>query len=339
MIVVGAGARTALGLDLPQTSFLLRAGFTAMGPASLGPEGETVTICKQPALEDDCYGATRAIALATPAIGEATAPFAGLTPRVKLVLCLDSRPEAEAEAEEVGRAVLAAAPWSPSLEISLRGGAAACLALPGALAELGRRLDLVVLGGVHSDFDPRAIARLLASGRLYADDNLDAVLPGEAAAFVVIASPEFARASRLAPLARIDGVGAGVEPARFDNDEPAAPARGATEAMRAASASLEAERARAGWVLSDVSFEAWRLREWQTVFLRARSVLGPPFVIDNVAHRLGALGAASAPLFTALACQAWRAGHAPSPRVLALMASEGGERGAICLSRVSSDER
>ena len=337
MIVVGAGAQTPLGLDLPQTSFLLRAGFTAMGPARWGPEGETVTVCKQTALDDDCRGAARAIALASPALTEACSPLAHLAPRAKLLLCLDA--VEKTEAEELARALVGALPWPATLEISLRGAAATCFALPALVAELGRSLDCVVLGGVHSDCDPRAIARLLAADRLYADDNLDAVLPGETAAFVVIASPAFAKQSLLEPLGRIDGIGSALEEARFDNDQPAAPARGATAAIRAATASLESSGLHAGWILSDVSFEAWRLREWQTVFLRARPVLGPPFLVDNVAHRLGALGAAAGPLFTALACQAWRSGHAASPHVLALMGSEGGERGALSLSRVSSEAR
>src|SRR5690606_10305313 len=155
---------------------------------------------------DDCLGASRLSALAEPALAEAWRPLEEILrgARTKLVLCLDAIDESDAK--EVSRALLASL-GSASLEISLRGEAAACFALPAALGELGRSLDCVILGGVHSHCDPRAMARLSASGRLFANDNLDAILAGEAAAFVVLTHEAFAKQHRLTPLGRIDGVG------------------------------------------------------------------------------------------------------------------------------------
>src|SRR5215468_10021506 len=108
---------------------------------------------------------------------------------------------------------------SAMVRVEARGEAAAGTVLPAALKSLEtRRADIVVVGGVHSDYDPRAIAVLEASGRLFARDNLDSRIPGEAAAFYVLMRAAEAGRYRLKPLARVLGVGAGRERARPDND-------------------------------------------------------------------------------------------------------------------------
>lgn len=309
--------RTPVGLDAVQTGMLYRAGAAAMVPAALGPAGEEVVMGALTALSASLVGAERARHLVAPAVREALAE----APR-RVVLCLDAELAEEDPdgAAAIGRAVLDEA-GPARLDVVAQGPAAGCVALERGLEHLKEGPVLVV--GVHTDHDPARIARLLAQERLYAADNLDAIIPGEAAAAVLLT------ARGAGP--RLLAVGTGTEPARFDNDVPSAPARGLTAATKPCLAALEAAGAKAGWLLSDVTFERWRLREWQTAYVRAQRGLGAPHHVDNPAQRLGDLGAAAVPFFVALAAEAHRAGWPPSTHALALTASDGGERGALAL--------
>jgi 3-oxoacyl-[acyl-carrier-protein] synthase-1 len=206
--------------------------------------------------------------------------------------------------------------------------------LPSAIKALEtRRADFVVVGGVHSDYDPRAVAALEASGRLFSRDNLDSRMPGEAAAFFVLMRAGEASRHRLQPLARVLGVGAGKERARPDNDDPAHEAFGLTAAMREATEPLSSTGQTAGWLLTDLTFEMRRQYEWQSVWVRAQRVLGNPYVIEAPAQRIGYLGAAAMPLFVTMAATGWRHGYAPSPTALALTGNDGGDRAAVLLAK------
>lgn len=220
------------------------------------------------------------------------------------------------------------------MRVEARGEAAPAALVPEALQALdARRASAVVLGGAHSDYDPRVIAALEASGRLFSSDNLDARIPGEAAAFFVLMRASDAARRRLRPIGHVLGVGGGRERARPDNDEPAHEALGLTAAVRQASEPLAADERRAGWMLTDITSEMRRVQEWQSVFVRAHGVLGRPYHIDSPAQRIGYLGAAALPLFVAMAATAWRHGYAPSPIALAVAGNDGGERAALVLEK------
>jgi 3-oxoacyl-[acyl-carrier-protein] synthase I len=321
--LLAAGAQTPLGLDLCQTSMLLRAGFASMGEAALGAEGEGVITCRSDALAETLIGAERLVQLAEPPFAEVLDALGPTPARMLFVLSLDAT-LSEADVEHVAGklgAMLRKRVSEARLEVVRLGAGGGAPVVAGALS----RNDVVLWGGVHSDHDPWAIARLVAADRLYADDNLDAVMPGEAAAFVALAS-----GARSDGIAQLFGIGHAVEAARPDNDVPAAPARGLTAAMRAATYRVD-DVGRAGWLLSDVGLETWRLMEWQTLITRAANVLTAPYRLDNPAQRLGSLGAAGAVLGLALAADGFARGHAPSPNALVLAGGDEGQRCAILL--------
>ncbi|MBM4356717.1 MAG: hypothetical protein FJ096_01270 [Deltaproteobacteria bacterium] len=334
--IVSTGARTPLGLDARQSYFLLRAGFAALGEAPLGRDGAPIVMSLDAALEPTLTGSERALALATPALLEALAGLAPLAPaRLGLVVCTEderSFSEPGGLALELERAARRSV-GRVTTTVCSRGGASLALALPRVLAELrAGRLDALVVGGVHTDFDPRAIAQLADEGRLFTAEHTAAVLPGEAAAFVGLA----AHGPALPALAHLVGVGVGDEPARHDNDLPSAGARGLTSALFSAAEPLETCGARAGWVLDDIGFEAFRQREWQTLLVRAAQVVGAPFRLDSLAQRLGRLGAASLPLGLTLVAEAARAGEPTAEHAFVVGTSDGGERGVVAVSRADA---
>ncbi len=331
--VVNVGARTPVGLNARQTGFLLRAGFPAMDEAPLADAGgEAITMAFVPTLDGQLVGPERIAALAQPPFAEAVAPIRDLPAEVHVAVdegCADA-PLVIHLLEAMVKRVMPSAVVS----VEARGEAAAGALVTAAIRSLeARRADFVVIGGVHSDYDPRSIAALEASGRLFSRDNLDSRIPGEAAAFFVLMRAADASRHRLQPLARVIGVGAGRERARPDNDDSAYEALGLTAAMRQATEPLVAEGRTAGWLLTDLTYEMRRQYEWQSAWVRAQKVLGVPYVIDAPAQRIGYLGAAAMPLFVAMAATAFRHGYAPSPVVLALAGNDGGDRAAMVLGK------
>ncbi len=342
-VCAASGARTALGGTLVETAFLLRTGIAAIAAAPLvDAEGEQITMCFDKALDPHLTGDERASALAAPALAEALSQLGeeGESLSLRLLLCVDAPMRPVVRGDVAPGALLAqrlharAREISPgiTLEICARGSAGAAFALPKALeAVASRQVDALVLGGVHTDYDPATIATLGEQGRLFGPKCLDALIPGEAAAFVILMREDTARRLRLDAAARIAGIGTAVARARIDNDESVMDARGLTAAVRAAATDLATQQLRAGWILTDHTFESARILEWQTMATRAHTLFGSPYYLESPAQRLGHLGAASLPLSIALAAEGWKRDYAPSAIAMALAGSDAGERGAVLL--------
>jgi 3-oxoacyl-[acyl-carrier-protein] synthase I len=361
--VVHVGMCTPIGLDAQQTGFLLRAGFPALGESPLADaSGEAITMAYLPTVDPAVVGPERLVTLATRAFEEVARPIAPYRPSehpaagvqpaaarspsepphagkalrggVAVTIVLDEglpdAPLARVLFETMVDRVLPGA----SVAVEPRGEGALGALLPDVIRALDSGLlEAAIVGGVHSDYDPGAIATLEASGRLFSRDNLDARIPGESAAFVLLMRSANAHRAGLTPLARILGIGKGRESARPDNDEPAYRAFGMTEAVRSATAPLAKTEQTAGWMLVDLTGEMWRIHEWEAVFVRTQKVLGRPYHIEAPAQRIGYLGAAAMPLFMGLAATAWQHGYAPSPTALCTAAADGGERAALVLGK------
>ncbi|MGK3992005.1 beta-ketoacyl synthase N-terminal-like domain-containing protein [Sorangium sp. So ce1024] len=269
--------------------------------------------------------------LAAPALEEAAAPIRDGRTMVQLALD-EGYPDAPAASQLLMAAVKRLVP-AATVGIPAGGEAAfGPLLLEGLNALSARQVDAVVLGGVHTDYDPRAVAALEESGRLFSPDNLDARIPGEGAACVVLMRDADAGRTGLRALARVLGVGTGRERAGPHDDVPAYEALGLTSAVHQAAEPLARAGQTAGWVLTDLTGEVRRLREWQAAFVRMQDALGPPYIIESPAQRIGYLGAAAMPLFVAMAATAWEHGYAPSPVAIATAGSDGGERAAVVLA-------
>jgi 3-oxoacyl-[acyl-carrier-protein] synthase-1 len=331
--VVQVGARTAVGLDARQTGFMLRLGVPAMAEAPLANEkGEPITMAFVPTIDGDVVGAERLLSLAREPFEEAVDPIRDLNAEV-FVAVDEACPEGPLATRLIEGMIGKVMP-SARVRVEARGEAAPGAMLPDAIQKLkARRADVVVLGGVHSDYDPRVIAALESQKRLFSKKNLDSLIPGEAAAFFVLMRTGEASRHRLTPLCRVLGVGAGRERARPDNDESAYEATGLTAAVRQATAPLAESGQTAGWFLTDLTFEMRRQYEWQSAWVRSQKILGNPYIIDSPAQRIGYLGAAAIPLFVAMTAMGWRYGYAPSPVALAVAGSDGGDRAALALGK------
>jgi 3-oxoacyl-[acyl-carrier-protein] synthase-1 len=343
-VVVGVGARTSVGLTARHTAFLLRTGAAGFHEVPLiDVNEEPVTFGSQPTLDPLLVGADRVGKLAGPALDEALSGLgeAAATSRVHVVLGV---------AEHLGqKAGTAASPGdglaldighrlrtqvaAVTVELVARGEASAGLRLTAACEKLAKgEADVVLVGGSHSDYEPAIIQRLSSLDRLFGAGNINGVIPGELAAFVALTTPAFARRHALAERARLHSVGMGFEKAGPDNDEPAFEALGLTQALKAATAAMESDHLKAGWMLTDMTAETHRVHEWQCAFVRTQKYLCEPQWIDWPAHKLGRLGAAALPLHVALVATAWRHGFGPHALALSTVGSDSGERVATLWS-------
>lgn len=332
--IVNVGVRTAIGLNARQTGFLLRAGFPAIAGSSLADsQGEPITMSFLPTLSGERVGPERLMALCEAPLREAVEPISDTDADV--FIALDERCEEIPLATRLLTAMVTSILPGARVQVEAGGEAAPSACIEEALGSLEhRRSTAVVIGGVHSDYDPRVIAALEKDGRLFSADNLDARIPGECAAFFVLMGASEAARTKLPVYGRVLGVGRGRERARPDNSDPAYEAFGLSAAVRCAAAPLSAAGRTAGWMLTDLTSEMRRVQEWQSVFVRSQDVLGRPYWIDSPAARIGYLGAAAIPLFAAMAVTAWRYGYAPSSTVLAVAGNDGGDRAALVLEKV-----
>ena len=338
-----AGAVTAMGVTAAETAFVYRAQGNALRLSALAdPEtGEPLLVGGIPTLEPKLVGAERVVELGKLALDDLweNASPALSNRRLRLWLCLD---EWIAEKDEHGLVpsvevtrllrVHARARFGEQLDVRVcaMGAASPGRILEDALAELGRgEVDAIILGGVHTDQCPTRVRRLSAQKRLYTAENNDAVMPGEAAAFVTLFDPSGARRLGAAVRAQIWSLGTGHDKARPDNHESAFEAAGLTLAVRQATESLRSQKMRIGWQMNDLGFEGYRLSEWTSVMTRTQAVWEEPQVSDSPAQRLGNLGAATLPVQLSLALEAWRRGYAPHRQVLCIAGSDDGFRVAM----------
>ncbi len=338
----GCGVRCPLGPDAPSSALLLRTGLSAFDASPLdGGDGEGVTMAFDPTLDPFLTGETRAAALARGALEELAArlgqvPLRSLKLRVALALPEPFAGQARAEAGSVLarelESIFRERLGSSEVEVDGRGSAGLAYVLPDALDALSRReIDAVVAGGVQSDYDPAVIRALLATDRLFSPSNLDAVVPGESAAFVLIGRPDLGTRLRLPPLLDLVGVASETGDLTPESEDGAFDGGALASVFRSATASLPDEL-RVGWAWGDHGLEHFRVRELYAALARAHDRFCEPLMIDSPPQRLGRTGAATLPTFLGLAAEQVRRGAAPSPVGMLFAGSDGGERGAIVVA-------
>jgi hypothetical protein len=338
---VGWGAITALGPTCRHTGFFLRA---ARNNFSLSPfvdfQGEPITMSCVTTLPKHWVGAPRLAALASHAIDDATHSLGKKleSPKLKLCLALSRRfgtgrgntltPEGMAVARAIMAARFPSLTWEDVFAFPY--GAAAG---PAAIARAARlfeakEAEIAVVCGVDSYYDSRVLEQLEREDRLLTADNVDGLRPGEAAAALVLASPHHSL-SRSHRRARVLAVGEGAEPT-LDDEHPTM-ARGISTALRPAVAPLRAAQQRCNAWWSDATHEATRVRELDLTIAKFGDVMGFALDFRLPAREVGAVGAATLPLYAALAIESSVRGYAADKLALCFAGSDDGARGALLL--------
>ena len=164
---------------------------------------------------------------------------------------------------------------------------------------VSRRAPFVVVGGVDTFLDARRLALLDVDDRLMGG-SMDGFIPGEGAAFLLLAGPGVARRHRLKPIARVTGVGAGVEPGHRDSPQPYR-GDGLADAFRALFSALPPGTPKVRSVYAGFNGESLPTKEWGVAYLRSPERFEESVRIEHPADCVGDVGAALGPLMLALA--------------------------------------
>jgi 3-oxoacyl-[acyl-carrier-protein] synthase I len=341
--VFAVGARSPIGLDAKQTALLLRSGIPAIGAAPLAnKDGDAITMAFDPTVDPLTVGEERAALIACEALREVARAVGPSARNLKLRCVLafpeprpgQKRSEANHALAALVRRGLAETFGDPPVDVTMQGSAGLAYILPEALTRLAmREIDAVLVGGLHSDYDPLAINALDVSGRLFSLENTDGVIPGECAAFALIGRDDFGHSIGKRPLCRVLSVASETSEITPYDDSSALDATALTQVFRS-TCSVLPDELKVGWAIGDHGFEHYRIRELYAALARTHKQWCPPIAIDAPAQRMGQLGAAALPLGLVLAAEMYRREYAPTPCGMLFAGSDGGERGAILVGSV-----
>jgi hypothetical protein len=214
------------------------------------------------------------------------------------------------------------------------GGSAAAYQMLDMAGELlsNRTVVRCLLGGVDSLANVEDVARLARAGRLHLNDvNPQGVIPGEAAAFVLIGGRMDTRQS--APLAQIVGVGSSEEQNGVQGDRYSTGAA-TTQALLAALADAAANEPDIDLRVSDMNGE--RYRAWESMLSTTRfyRTHRERLITWYPAASVGDTGAAAGALGLVIAAMGLSRGYAPGRLAMLEAASDGGLRAACVMSSI-----
>jgi 3-oxoacyl-[acyl-carrier-protein] synthase-1 len=331
LAVTGIGMVSPVGFNTAQTCAALRAGISKFEEFEgvLDRDGNPLIVSQIPP-----GGARSAgMEIAIRATREALSPLTEKDRRrvtVSLLASESERPGRFAEIESRADALLAALdlPASTAVHVFPRGNAAGVEALWYAHERI--ELDpesIECLLGADSLLDMEMLIYLDKADRLKCPAQPRGLIPGEAAACIVLRSGSSAASRGLYPYCAIEGWGWAQEPVPVGSQDPCL-GEGLTSA-------IARSRENAGWnaeeigaVYCDLNGEIYRAHEWMLALCRT---LAHPYVV-HPADCIGDVGSASVPLLIGMAGVALHRGYAKSDRILVFCSSDFGSRGSVCLS-------
>jgi len=356
----GVGAQTPIGRSAPASAASVRAGITRAQEHAhwRDHDGEPVVEHRARWLPDTPDPAHRMLALATEAALESLsglqgASAAGLSPADRQLGVYVGLPELRpgltpstletfqqsfSEQLRLGIAqVFQAEPearWELThVTILPHGHASGIEALEKAVQSLRTGQETFCLvGGVDSYLHPDTVAWLDSHEQLHGVDNAWGLAPGEGAGFCLLASRRIqeqllARLQRK-PLARIRAVTLAQEPHRIKT-QSICTGEGLTQAFHSVLKHLQGEQV--DQLVIDLNGEVYQGEELGFASVRTGEHFAALGDLLAPSTAWGDVGAASGPLFIALAVQAGARGWSRGVRWLVSTSSEGGLRGVALL--------
>jgi 3-oxoacyl-[acyl-carrier-protein] synthase-1 len=337
--VIGVGVCSSLGLDAESSLAAAEAGLSRMVETSAFGTGDTVAVCAPlELLPLDTARGRRIHWLAGTAYLDLMRRFPEWK-RVDLPVLLVG-PEACADHDvprdfmitnlrELGDAAVA----RPVSDWWLSGGRGGWFAAANrALALLAAGEPLVALAAVDSDCDPNSLLRLARRKALLGKDNPQGRIPGEGAAFILLARPDALRQIRARALAWLGGIRTGMEP-RHLLQPRSSTGEGLTRVFGELRSAHPDWRADAVYS-SQPGTNHWG-REFKLAALRNAALLPEPMNYLSLHGELGDCGSASAPMQLAFAVLRFERGDALR-RVLIYGESDDGALGA-CLVEAAQE--
>lgn len=339
VVVVGVGARTAVGMTAPATAAAVRAGVAGFAdhPFAVDTAGNAMVVAVAPYLGPDVTGAARLAELAGPAAVEAVAPLASssggkwsLPVFVGLPADRPGRPKdsAAVTTDRLRRELAAVGMRVGKLAAIEAGHAAGAMAVQAACEAIrSGAAEFALAGGVDSYAEPETLEWLEANDQLHSaglGNNPYGLVPGEAAGFVLLGSGAAAGRSHLPATLELLTAQTTRE-AKLIKTDAVCLGEGLTALFRALAAGLP-QGARVDHLYCDMNGEPYRADEFGFATIRAGGLFKDPSEFTAPADCWGDVGATAGPLFVVLAEAAARKRYAPGPLAGAFTSSESGER-------------
>jgi 3-oxoacyl-[acyl-carrier-protein] synthase-1 len=339
-VIIGIGARTPLGFNRAASAAAVRCGISAIAehPWMVDRFGLSMKVTRDAALNIDLCGAERLAALAIPALAEALAPLGDAAAPLRVSLALSLGEVRPGQGPETGPAVAEAlSAWldqrlQPGRVLPWMGGhAGGILAMEAGARMLAEgEVDLVLAGGVDSYLEPETLEWLDETEQLHSDDNIYGFCPGEAAGFVLMATPATARRLGLPPLLKLAGSGSATE-VNLIGTEDIVLGDGLSAAFREAAAAAGPQPV--DRILCDMNGERYRGNEYGFAVLKSTGLFRDAGDFEAPADCWGDVGAASGPLYVAMVAEAEARGYSKGPLSLIWASSVAGQRAAAILRR------
>jgi len=346
-VVIGVGARTSIGLDMPATSAAVRGAVTCFAQSEylrLRETGQPITLALLSTLPEDSFAYNRMKLLGSAAAGEALDPWLGrLAPRAatgRLAVLVSVPPPRpgfpEGSQAKLAREMIESLPTAVARERCsfVDTGHEGGLALLGIAGELlaTQQVDVCLVGGVESYKHIDTLHWLEAQGRLKTADQPNGIVPGEGAGFLLLSTRGFAHENGARPLAELRAASRAIEPKPWHLGEPTL-GEGLTAAVRGALDPRGTGGYTASMTYADLNGETWRVDEWGYAYMRTARHHQGPLDIRHPADCWGDLGAASGALLAALCSYELARARNSKPTALVWTASDTRPLRAACLFR------
>ncbi|MDX8479730.1 beta-ketoacyl synthase N-terminal-like domain-containing protein [Mesorhizobium sp. VK24D] len=339
--LAGLAARTPVGLRPESAAAAVRAGISAISehPLFVDRNGEPMRLARDAVMGPDVPLAERMKELLLSTLlqlPQAAAPSADSL-RTLLIICSpEPRPGLpDGIAETLGRAVLQRfGPTSLRVQYLARGHAAGMLAFGAAAKAIDEgNTDLAVVAGVDSYHEYQTLEWMDETGQLKSEVNRDGFFPGEAAGACLLARSNLILELGLQPLGRLTAVSTALEriTIKRHGEEEVCVGEGLSSAFLGLGPAIDTDRRKITDTYCDLNGQRYRSEELVYAILRVQHLS------DNASHYLhpadcwGDVGAASGPLFAALAHAAASKGYSHGSRAALWASSEGGQRAVTLL--------
>ena len=351
-VIVGVGMMTAVGLSAPETAAAVRATTMRFTESTIRDQRlEALTLAEVPeeglpplvdALQKEpglSAREKRLLRLATGPIAECLAGLPDGQPAPGLILAL---PELQTTRPLDANGFLGHLWKQCGGRFDAKRSAAVDLGRAGGLIAIARAAEAVrthpsnfmIAGGVDTYRDLYILATLDSQKRVKSATHLDGFIPGEAAAFVLLASAGAAAAANLTPLASVSRVAQAVETGHLYSAEPYRGDGLAAVVTQLVQAGVMNGPIAEVW--SSMNGEHHWAKEWGVAFLRNRPAFADPHGMHHPADCYGDTGAACGPSMVALQVIGMKAKYRNAP-ALVYGSSDHGSRAALAIGTVANN--
>lgn len=342
--IVGAGARTPVGLNAPSTAAAVRAGVAMMKdhPFMIDKMGAPMVVCADPALPVELGSTDRLLELALAPAREALRPLlekSRTPPRVSIFFALpEERPgrprNLDGTFAERFTSSLATTISVQDVACHPLGHAGGIFCMERAISHINSGSGQICLvGGVDSYLNDETLEWLDGQDQLHSETTIWGICPSEAAGFCLLTTPNLAEALSLSVSVELLSAASATEANRI-RTETVCIGEGLSKAFEETLAALPNE-SHVNHTICDMNGEPYRGDEYGFAILRSPGKFADDSDFDTPADCWGDVGAASGPLFAVLAAFAAKKRYSPGPFTFLWASSECGLRAAALLQATS----